>query len=188
MNAHRNDKSTESITPRIYVASLADYNAGRLHGRWIEAAQPFDDIRREVADMLAESREPIAEEWAIHDYEGFGSLRLAEYEDLERVAEVASALTEHGPLFAELVNHVGGLEHIDEATRYLEEAYQGEFDSLTDYAEQIIDECYSDVVKDLPDFIRYHIDYEGIGHDMELSGDIFTIEIDGAVHVFHAHI
>jgi hypothetical protein len=26
-------------TPRIYVASLADYNAGRLHGSWLDAAR-----------------------------------------------------------------------------------------------------------------------------------------------------
>ena len=51
-------------TPRIYVASLADYNAGRLHGRWIDADQPIEVIREEIAEMLTESKEPIAEEWA----------------------------------------------------------------------------------------------------------------------------
>jgi len=47
-------------TPRIYVASLADYNAGRLHGCWIDADQSADAIRDEIAQMLAESKEPIA--------------------------------------------------------------------------------------------------------------------------------
>ena len=40
-----------------------------------------------------------------------------------------------------------------------------------DYAEQFIDDCYSDSLKDLPEFIRFHIDYEGIGRDMELGGE-----------------
>ena len=40
-------------TPRIYVASLADYNSGRLLGRWIDADQPVEDIHREIAEMLA---------------------------------------------------------------------------------------------------------------------------------------
>jgi len=46
-------------TPRIYVASLADYNAGRLHGRWIDANQSADSIRDEIAQMLTESEDPL---------------------------------------------------------------------------------------------------------------------------------
>jgi len=55
-----------AATPRIYVASLADYNAGRLHGRWIDADRPAEAIREQIAQMLAESKAPVAEEWAIH--------------------------------------------------------------------------------------------------------------------------
>lgn len=58
-------------TPRIYVACLASYNAGILHGRWIDATDA-EVIHEGIEDMLSESQEPIPEEWAIHDYEGFG--------------------------------------------------------------------------------------------------------------------
>ncbi|MBA3067902.1 MAG: antirestriction protein ArdA, partial [Hyphomonas sp.] len=51
--------------PRIYVACLAAYNAGRLHGRWIDATTP-NEIRAEARAMLAASPEPGAEEHAIH--------------------------------------------------------------------------------------------------------------------------
>jgi hypothetical protein len=68
----------ERPTPKIYVASLSDYNAGRLHGRWIDANQPTHGIWSDIGDMLAESPEPGAEEWAIHDYEGFWPLELSE--------------------------------------------------------------------------------------------------------------
>ena len=37
--------------PRIYVASLSDYNAGRLHGVWLEATD-LDSVRVGVAAML----------------------------------------------------------------------------------------------------------------------------------------
>ncbi len=90
-------------TPRIYVASLADYNSGRLHGRWIDAGQSAEAIREQIAEMLAESKEPIAEEWAIHDYEGFGDLGLSEWQDIDKVAEVAFLIGEHGPVFASLL-------------------------------------------------------------------------------------
>ena len=62
--------------PRIYVACLAAYNNGCLHGRWIDATTP-DEIRREVSAMLAASPEPGSEEHAIHDYEGFEGAHLS---------------------------------------------------------------------------------------------------------------
>lgn len=180
--------TTTHDTPRIYVASLPDYNAGHLHGCWIEANQPVEDIREEIARMLAQSSESPAEEWAIHDYENFGTLRLSEFEDLEQLAEVARLMSEHGPLFAELVSHFGDTSNVDEARRYMEEAYRGAFDSLAEYASDLIEDCYSEALKSLPDFIRYHIDYDGIGRDMELGGDIFTVSHDGKLHVFDSII
>ena len=67
-----------SPSPRIYVASLSDYNAGQLHGKWIDADQEASNILGAVHAMLSASTEPYAEEWAIHDYEGFGDLRLGQ--------------------------------------------------------------------------------------------------------------
>lgn len=186
-NCLKHDDNAEY--PRIYVASLADYNAGRLHGRWIDANQTADAIHEEIAEMLAESKEPIAEDYAIHDYEYFGDLHLSEYEGIDQVAEAAYQIVEHGPVFASLLSYVGGTGYIEDALRYMQEAYCGEFESLREYAEQLIEEdCYADSLKALPEFIRYHIDYEVIARDMELGGDVFTLECEGKVHVFYANI
>lgn len=125
MDASNERRTTNQTTPRIYLASLADYNAGRLHGRWIEANQPAECIREQIAAMLRESNEPIAEEWAIHDYENFAGLRLSEFEDIERVSEVARLIDEHGPVFAGLLNHLGGLSNIEEARRCLAARFAG---------------------------------------------------------------
>jgi antirestriction protein len=179
-------KGTET-TPRIYVASLSDYNAGRLHGEWINADQDAEAIHAAIATMLAGSKEPIAEEWAIHDYEGFGGLSLGEYESIELVAEVASLLSEHGGMFGALVGHFGGLANIEDAKACMEGGYHGAFKSLEDYVYEFVDDCYGDSVKGLPDFIRNHLDYEGMAHDLEISGDVFTIEYGGEVHVFSSN-
>jgi hypothetical protein len=40
--------------PRIYVASPSDYNAGRLHGVWLEATD-IQRVRSGVAAMLKAS-------------------------------------------------------------------------------------------------------------------------------------
>lgn len=44
--------------PRIYVACLASYNAGRLYGKWIEASTDLDAMNAEIQEMLAGSPEP----------------------------------------------------------------------------------------------------------------------------------
>src|SRR6185312_6441222 len=67
-------------------------NAGTLHGRWIYADEGADEIHRQIREMLSESEEEIAEEWAIHDYDGFGNVQLTEYEDVSRVAELAALI------------------------------------------------------------------------------------------------
>lgn len=48
--------------PRIYVASLSDYNAGHLHGRWIDLdgldASDDDAVMEDIAAMLRASQYP----------------------------------------------------------------------------------------------------------------------------------
>ena len=90
MDNTKTELTRNENTPRIYVASLADYNAGRLHGRWIDADQSPDAIREQIGQMLAGSKEPIAEDWAIHDYESFGDLRLSEFEDVDQIVNIMS--------------------------------------------------------------------------------------------------
>lgn len=175
-----------TIKPRIYVASLSDYNAGRLLGRWIDADQDAAAIHAEIAAMLAESREYPAEEWAIHDHEGFGEWRPREYESIDTVAAVASLIAEHGEIFAALLSHFGG--DLDDARRWIEDGPRGCWCSLREFAEEFIGDIYAHEIDRLPDCIRYAIDYDQIGRDMEMGGEIFTIELNGMIHVFDATI
>ena len=165
--------------PRIYVADLAAYNAGRLHGEWIDATQDPDQIHEEIQAMLKKSPEPDAEEWAIHDFENFGGLQLSESEDMDKVSQVAKLIEEHGPLFAEVVSHFGGTQYLDDAVEAMEENYQGEYDDLSDWAEQFA----KDTGASMENYENY-IDWERVGNDAEMGGDIFTVEVDGKVHVF----
>lgn len=69
--------------PRIYVACLAAaYSSGYLHAAWIDAAQAPSNIYDDVKAMLEASPVAGAEEWPIHDDEGFGSVRIEEYTSL----------------------------------------------------------------------------------------------------------
>ena len=86
--------TTELTNPRIYVACLAAYNEGILHGQWIDASSDESEMQEAVDAMLAASPIAGAEEWAIHDYEGFGY--MSEYEDLDHIAERVEVWEEFG--------------------------------------------------------------------------------------------
>lgn len=168
------------MTPRIYVACLASYNAGTLHGKWIDADQDADSIHTEIKEMLAESQEGGAEEYAIHDFEGFGSYELREFTDIETVSQIAEAIRKHGEIITDILNHLGG--DIDDAIKCLEEQYQGEYNSLEDWASEFLEDC--GFLNEIPENLRYYFDFEKYARDAELNGDIFTIKRDRKVHVF----
>ena len=48
-------KMINENTPSIYVACLAAYNNGYLHGTWIDAPQSEDKIHDEIQQLLAKS-------------------------------------------------------------------------------------------------------------------------------------
>lgn len=165
---------------RIYVADLAAYNNGKLHGVWIDATLDLYDIQEQVQDMLAKSPEDDAEEYAIHDYEGYDGFILGEYSGLEFAHEVACFIDEYPEIGAELLGH---FSTIDEAKTAAEESYQGCYASLEDYAQEITEET-----SEIPAHLQYYIDYVKMGRDMELNGDIFTIETGyQSVHIFWNH-
>jgi len=118
-------------TPRIYIACLASYNAGRLHGRWIDAIDA-DSIREEIKEILKESPVPNAEEWAIHDYDGFCGVPISETEDVDAVAKLGAMIRKHGEPFALFATRIGIAQATEE--RFLD-AYCGEWDSERAYAE-----------------------------------------------------
>lgn len=183
------ERDQERPAPRIYVASLSDYNDGRLHGAWINAAQDADGLHRQVRGMLVDSTLPDAEEFAIHDYEGFGPLQLSEYESLETVSVIAKGIAEYGPAFAHWATLVGTREPSD--LERFEEQYEGHHESLAAYAEQLLEDLnYLDELDTfearLPQSLRPYVrlDIEAFALDLLHGGDIMTGEGDGGIYVF----
>lgn len=174
----KNMCSVTNDTPRIYVACLASYNSGILHGRWIDCDVTADEIREEIAEMLAESKEPIAEEYAIHDCD-FHGIRIGEYDDIDTIAELGQLIAEHGEPFALYADNVG----IDDATADgFSDAYRGEWDSERAYAENYIDDCYN--LDEMMGSLACYFDYDQFAHDL-FMGDLYSIRgADGALHVF----
>jgi antirestriction protein len=174
--------------PKIYVASLSDYNDGRLFGRWLNADQTADELYEAVKSMLDASPMPNAEEWGIFDYEGFGPLRIDEYEDFRTVSMLANGITEHGEAFAHWVDLTS--ERDENAVTNFQSSYLGCFESLGAYAESLLEDLgYLDMIQPpLPEFLQPYvsIDIESLARDLELSGDVMTAEGSEGVYVFNS--
>ncbi|GFG50804.1 antirestriction protein [Mycolicibacterium agri] len=177
-------------SPAIYVASLADYNNGVLHGKWIDAAREPEAIQADINDILDSSREPNAEEWAIHDYEQFGRWRVNEYDSLEQVSRIARGIAEHGYAYAAWADVFDGEEASCDIDSF-HEAYLGHYDSVTDYVEQMADDLgYEQQLDTLPEHLRDYvrIDYAAIARDLHLSGDIATVDDpNGGLWIFRTN-
>lgn len=168
---------TTSDRPRIYVACLAAYNNGCLHGRWIDATTP-DEIWEQVRAMLAASPIPEAEEHAIHDYEGFEGASLSEYASFETVCELADFIEEHGELGGKVLSHFG--DDLAEARAAFED-YAGEYRGAAEFAEQL----HEDTGTEIPDSLRYYIDWQALARDMALNGEIMVLQTGfDEVHIF----
>jgi antirestriction protein len=170
--------SAADSNPRIYVACLAAYNNGYMHGAWIDADQDAEQIRRGIAAMLARSPVEDAEEYALHDYEGFEGVSISECAGIESVARMAAFIAEHGTLGAGLMELFAG--DIDQAETALQDYYHGQFASLADYMEELTTESVT-----IPEALRYYVNWDAMARDAEMGGDLFTIETaHGEVHVF----
>lgn len=200
---------------RIYVACLASYNAGVLHGAWIDATQDADAIQSEVDAMLrasrfpnvqvacpkdcggpapvhllgdpgfspcetckATGRVPSAEEWSIHDYEGFERIKLGESESFENVAALAAAIEEHGEAFA---IWWGNETRDDVDANAFREQYAGEYKDLEDFAYNFLEDTGG--LSEVPEHLRNYFDYEAYARDMRLNGDVW----EERGHVFWNH-
>jgi hypothetical protein len=123
--------------PRVWIGSLADYNAGILTGDWVDAAVDDEVLIAAAKNIVASSQDPLAEEWAIFDHDNFHGWRPGEYEDLTVVARVARGIAQHGPAFAAWADlHDADPDMLDG----FEDAYLGHFASRDAWAESVLDE------------------------------------------------
>jgi len=182
--------------PRVYVACLHCYNAGRLHGEWFDVGTDPGDLYSEVlshfgagcaccgtfnseclACRASTSRLPCGgEELAVHDHEGLG--QLGETFDLEHLCAVAMLLElfPDRPALAYL-KHVDG--HVERACEGLRERYAGSWDSTAEWAESWAEVWGAGITTLWP-----YVDWERYARDLELGGGITTIRDGAAVHVF----
>jgi len=171
-----------------YIACLAAYNNGHLHGAWIDLEGDTDeeDLQEAIAWVLATSPAPDAEEWAMHDSSGLPSyLSRTEW-----------------PALAELVSWADGLSNCpgeDEREAYrlacedqgqtidedsFRETYCGCYSSGEDYAYELAEEL--GVKPDQMEWPLTCIDWESAWRDLTHDGYREEDCSSGGVHIFRS--
>ncbi|MFC8428568.1 antirestriction protein ArdA [Streptomyces sp. NPDC057253] len=181
---------------RIYVASLSDYNNGILHGRWIDADQDVDTIHEEIAEMLKESPAArkygdVAEEYAIHDYDGFGEFNLGEYESLAKITTIANALDEYpSVVVAHYFTENSHLEP-DEILPKIQDGFIATIkECWGDDTKALAEYLYDEIESELPEKFKSHTQAvaESMAHDYLMGGDYYVkYEGGGTYHILDCH-
>ncbi|MET3601110.1 antirestriction protein ArdA [Martelella mangrovi] len=173
------------LTPRIYVACLASYNNGILHGAWIDASADVEEMQEEIAAMLKRSPMPEAEEWRIDDFEDLGHLPdLVSLEDVARQVEIIEAAENCGidPMAAaDALADMGGPD--EDPEDWLGGHYAGAFERDAEMAEEMYFAAYGE--ESIPEHLRCHIDWEGVARDMLVGLSSYSGS-DAMRHYFHA--
>lgn len=128
------------VKPAIWISDLAAYNSGILHGEWVTLTgdTTLEELNQKVEEILAKgtrlySKETLSdkhEEFGIFDFEGFGPIRLEEYESLETVLEYAKHICDDADKFFAFIDAMGD-DYADDYEQY--EVY-GPYESSQEYA------------------------------------------------------
>jgi antirestriction protein len=182
-------------TPKIYVASLADYNAGSLRGEWLNLDDyaSADELLAAIGAMLKnldaehglEYGQP-REEWAVHDYEGFPERFYSEYMGFARVYEwlelTADMSDERKEALEIFVNNGHDADSFD--NYYL--GYHGGEAAYDDdkTAQEFVETMFweSHTKEEIPTSVRNYIDFAAMARDQTYSGDIWV----NSGHVFRS--
>ncbi len=190
------DSDDSTADPKAWVCCLHCYVGGRFHGRWFDVGTDPDELHHEVMQFFATGCETCGEyepecpecrafaapfpcggeELAVHDHEGLGD--VGEAYDLERLCAIARLLDEFKdrPVLAYLARVDGDVERAREGLR---EHYAGRWESLAEWAESWAEDAGLGLEQLWP-----YIDWSRVSRDWELNGDIETMDVGGAVHVF----
>ena len=169
---------------RIYVASLSDYNAGILHGEWVSfddfssAGEVWEAIRAMLADSPTAKAEGVpAEEWAIHDYEGFAGLHVHEGESIKALWEAHELLEslDDPEAFADWLAYEGAAD-ISEVTEgnieAFQDAYRGWYRSEQEFAEELVGEL--GLLSNADELLSRYFDYEAFARDLFMADYYMT--------------
>jgi hypothetical protein len=166
---------------KIYITDLAAYNSGYLVGEWVNLPIEKEELEASIKKILKQGEEVCKcgshEEFFITDYEwkDVTIFSVNEYENPYLLNEKLSFLEEKVDSSqyknVKILLEYELVKNLDEAVENVDNLIIYENSSMRDIAEEYIDECVD--LNGYHSLIINHIDYEGIGYELENSGNYF---------------
>lgn len=117
---------------------------------------------------------------------------LISYEAGDHLKQLADEVGLYPENIEDWINYMEGLDEHEAASAYPHAengeliqdlnklandnyAFQGDSE---EYAEQLTNDCY-----DIPEFLKFYVNYEKMGYDMQSSGEIYEFEYNGKDYV-----
>lgn len=169
----------------VFITDLQAYNEGNLVGRWFRLPVLEDRLSQAISDVLREGEETCGtedhEEYFISDF-SWGDHELfdvGEYSNLSQINEQLQQLEDKSnhelKTIAFLLSESLATD-IDDAINKADDVRIYQNQSMEDIAYDLIHECYN--IHELSPIIAKHIDYEGIGRELEMDGCYFKVGND----------
>lgn len=170
---------------RIWVGDLSAYNDGRLVGRWVDIddEEALEQTYNEMSHGGTQDyfiADTDLEPWARALVERFG-----EYipEDVwPKVVAIGEVIVENGleePFAAWVDNETRDLD--DDLEDQFRDEFLGFYDDLGDYAYQLTEGMRDE----LPEWVANYVDWDAMGRDYRLGGDVWTADASGGgIYVF----
>lgn len=169
----------------VFITDLSAYNEGNLVGRWFKLPVSKEKLSQAIYEVLTEG-ESISgtsshEEYFITDWEwrGHELFRIEEYSNLFQVNEQLQALEDKSDYELKAIAFLMSeslAADIEDAISKADDVRIYENQTMEDIAYDLIQECYN--IHELSPIIANHIDYRGIGRDLEMDGNYFEVGND----------
>ena len=177
-NVKESDEGS-SDHPRIYVGTYAKYNDGSIDGKWIDISKynTYDEFVDACRELHKDEKDP---EFMVQDYENFPRKwyhegGLPTEEEFDKINDYYLMDDTEKAAYEAFVNYRDNAD-IDD----FHEAYQGQFDSPSDFAYDLVDSLGWDGIGS--GNLDIYFDYDAFGRDLMFDyhmGDKDNKDADG---------
>lgn len=162
-------------TPKVYVADIAAYNEGKLIGEWVDLSE-FDsgsEVMQEIDRLLkkwSKEQGEFREEYSIHDYENFPREMYSEWMGEKSFDQIIKAykIAEEKEIPIDVVGRIISEYEPDDVEQWIEDRYEGQFDSDTDLAYHNV-EIMGGISNLGTNTLEMYFDYEAYGRDLAIN-------------------
>jgi len=170
--------TTSTTTPMAWVGCLGCYNNGSLIGKWLtgESCADLEAAGLAKIETHGDYTAPRCvrcggDEFWVMDHENFGDLLGGECSPIEAqdIAQAIATIEGEGldivAVAAYAANMALNVAAFDDWRGDFEDAYLGEYDSMSDYATEYIES--TGLLHGVPDHIARYFDYDAFARDLE---------------------